>query len=393
MFNGRHVLTFLAVVAGVESFTNTLTNTPAFCASNSKVVCKPSYYAKKGLVLNSSVENAESVESEETPEAAVEETTEAVAEVTEEAVAEVAEEAPKPKTFQRGDEDIARIAYVVNLSYETPGYKLRELFNQHGEVQKLFMPKQKETGRPKGIAFVTMKTEEERDLTIEKLNESEVDGRTIYVDKAKPRSEKGEKRVSANKKLYVGNISYETTKPELIEFFGEYGKVHDVYIPLDKENRLPRGFAFVTMGCDDADKAIEGASGTDLQGRTIDVKESLPRGQKTVTATEKKNANEVKLYIGNLSFDTEEDTLRSLFEEFGSLIDLYMPLDRFSGRPRGFAFVTMSRDDAPNAIDATDGLELDGRILRVNEAQPKGYTPPRYEEGDWDEEGDWNEEE
>lgn len=103
--------------------------------------------------------------------------------------------------------------------------------------------------------------------------------------------------------------------------------------------------------------------------------------------------DEVKLYIGNLSFDTEEDTLRSLFEEFGTLIDLYMPLDRFSGRPRGFAFVTMSRDDAPNAIDATDGLELDGRILRVNEAQPKGYSPPRYEEGDWDEEGDWNEEE
>ena len=144
MFNGRYVLTFLAVVAGVESFTNTLTNTPAFCASNSKVVCKPSYYAKKGLVLNSSVENAESVESEETPKAAVEETTEAVAEVTEEAVAEVTEEAAEvteeavaevteeaaevteeaaevteeaPKTLEREDEDIARIAYVVNLSY------------------------------------------------------------------------------------------------------------------------------------------------------------------------------------------------------------------------------------------------------------------------------------
>ena len=53
------------------------------------------------------------------------------------------------------------------------------------------MPKEKGNGRTKGIAFVTMSSEEERDTTIEKLNGTEVDGRTIYVDKARPRSEKG----------------------------------------------------------------------------------------------------------------------------------------------------------------------------------------------------------
>ena len=71
--------------------------------------------------------------------------------------------------------------------------------------------------------------------------------------------------------------------------------------------------------------------------------------------------------------------------------DLYIPLDRYSGRPRGFAFVTMGSDAAANAIEATDGLEMDGRILRVNEAQPKGYSTPKYD--DWDEEEDWGDEE
>ncbi len=70
------------------------------------------------------------------------------------------------------------------------------------------------------------------------------------------------------------------------------------------------------------------------------------------------------------------------------MIDVYQPLDRYSGRPRGFAFVTMGSDNAGRAIEETDGMELDGRILRVNEAQPKGYsTPPSDDE--WNGEGDW----
>lgn len=382
IFQGRPIFLFLAIVAGVESFSTTLTSinsrNVAFCSTK---VCEPTKFGKEFVLYSEQSEVTEA--SEEAADVAD------VAAVVE----EKAEEKVEQKKPVQVVEDITKIAYVVNLSYDTPGYKLREIFNEHGTVEKLFMPKEKTTGKLKGIAFVTMASEEERDLTIEKLNGIEVDGRTVYVDKAKPRSEKSEKADPLNKKLYVGNISYETTKDELTEFFGTYGAVEDAYIPLDKHSNLPRGFAFVTMKTADADAAIEGASGTDLQGRTIDVKESLPRGQKTPNTQPRvsKKDNETKLYIGNLSFDTEEDTLRSVFEEFGTLIDLYQPLDRYSGRPRGFAFITMDKDSAGSAIEATDGLELDGRILRVNEAQPKGYSPPRY--NDWDDEGDWGEEE
>ncbi|MDP0499742.1 MAG: RNA-binding protein [Verrucomicrobiota bacterium JB022] len=79
-----------------------------------------------------------------------------------------------------------------------------------------------------------------------------------------------------------------------------------------------------------------------------------------------------KLYVGNLSFDTDEQTLRETFEQFGEVTDVFVVMDRETGRPRGFAFVTMaSADEAANAIEQMNGRELDGRALAVNEARPK----------------------
>jgi RNA recognition motif-containing protein len=82
-----------------------------------------------------------------------------------------------------------------------------------------------------------------------------------------------------------------------------------------------------------------------------------------------------KLYIGNLSFYTIPDTLAELFEEFGTVHDCYLPEDPVTGNARGFGFVTMDKDAADRAIEEIDGCDLDGRIIRVNEAMPKGSKP------------------
>lgn len=66
----------------------------------------------------------------------------------------------------------------------------------------------------------------------------------------------------------------------MIEFFAEYGSVQDLYIPVDRESGLPRGFAFVTIDNDAAQMAIENLNGTELDGRQVEVKESLPKGEK-----------------------------------------------------------------------------------------------------------------
>ena len=82
-----------------------------------------------------------------------------------------------------------------------------------------------------------------------------------------------------------------------------------------------------------------------------------------------------RIYVGNLSFDTTADTVRELFAEQGEVTDVHMVMDRDTGRPRGFAFVTMSSAaDAQKAIGAINGQDVDGRTLRVNEAEdrPRG---------------------
>jgi cold-inducible RNA-binding protein len=78
------------------------------------------------------------------------------------------------------------------------------------------------------------------------------------------------------------------------------------------------------------------------------------------------------IYVGNLSYDTTQDQLQALFEAHGEVSSVNVITDRFSGRPRGFAFVEMATEQAANAaIAALNGQEVDGRTLTVNEAKPR----------------------
>ena len=83
-----------------------------------------------------------------------------------------------------------------------------------------------------------------------------------------------------------------------------------------------------------------------------------------------------KLFVGNLSFNTTENDLQDAFAAHGTVTEANLMMDRATGRPRGFAFVTMSTpDEAQRAIDALNGKELDGRALTVNVARPREERP------------------
>ena len=80
-----------------------------------------------------------------------------------------------------------------------------------------------------------------------------------------------------------------------------------------------------------------------------------------------------RLYVGNLSFNTSGDTIREEFSALGEVTDVHVVMDRETGRPRGFAFVTKgSPAEAQTAIGEMNGKMVDGRPLRVNEAEDKG---------------------
>ena len=193
----------------------------------------------------------------------------------------------------------------------------------------------------------------------------------------------------------INNYSYHiitfaaTDEPRLREAFGEFGTVTDVFLPMERGTSRPRGFGFVTFANRDAaEAAISKMDQSQLDGRTIRVNESKPRGEGPgaggggggrpgmgpggVGGFNPQGRDEVKLYVGNLSFETTEDSVRQMFEKYGQVTDCFLPTDRDTGRVRGFAFVTMPAKEAEEACDKVNGLEVDGRALRVNEAQPKG---------------------
>ena len=83
------------------------------------------------------------------------------------------------------------------------------------------------------------------------------------------------------------------------------------------------------------------------------------------------------VYVGNLSYNATEDDLREVFQEYGSIKRIQVPLDRETGRMRGFAFVEMSQDEEEEAaIEDLDGAEWMGRTLKVNKARPRTERKP-----------------
>ena len=84
-----------------------------------------------------------------------------------------------------------------------------------------------------------------------------------------------------------------------------------------------------------------------------------------------------KLFVGNLSFNTTENDLQDAFAAHGTVVEVNLMMDRVSGRPRGFGFVTMgSPEEAQKAIYGLHGKQLDGRALTVNIARPREDRPP-----------------
>lgn len=94
----------------------------------------------------------------------------------------------------------------------------------------------------------------------------------------------------------------------------------------------------------------------------------------------KGSAITAKLFVGNLNFATTQDEVRTLFAQAGTLSDVFLPLDRATGKPRGFAFVEYENAaDAQDAIEKFNGHELGGRQLRVSEAQERVRRAPSFQ--------------
>lgn len=197
----------------------------------------------------------------------------------------------------------------------------------------------------------------------------------------KPQQEEEQKVSDTNDagRLYVGNLPYSITNSELAELFGEAGTVASAEIVYDRVTDRSRGFAFVTMGSvEDAKEAIRMFDGSQVGGRTVKVNfPEVPKGGERLVMGPKISNNyrsfvdsPHKIYCGNLGWGLTSQGLRDAFAEQPGVLSAKVIYERDSGRSRGFGFVSFeTAESAAAALDLMNGVEVQGRPLRLNLAE------------------------
>ena len=184
---------------------------------------------------------------------------------------------------------------------------------------------------------------------------------------------------SNGKEIFVANLPWRVDSNALGDFFSKYGDVVDANVVMDPEGRS-KGFGFVKFhSSNDVDRVMSDADNLTMAGRQINVriKTSVPRDRERSSPRERtvnslgneKNPESNVIFVGNLSFNSTEDSIREFFEEVGVVIQVRYPMD--NGRAKSFCHVEF--DSVETAVKAMerDGTNLDGRSIRLDYAKPK----------------------
>jgi len=186
--------------------------------------------------------------------------------------------------------------------------------------------------------------------------------------------------------LFVGNLSWNVDEEWLRRAFESFGELSDVRIMTDRETGRSRGFGYVEFSKPaDAKAAYDAMRGTEMDGRNINVDYANPRpaGAEQGTTPNKSQARARSfgdqtspesdtLFIANIAFGADQDSIRDMFQEKGSIMGIRLPTDPVSGRPKGFGYIQFSSvDEARQALTEFQGAELAGRPLRLDFSAPR----------------------
>ncbi|KAA8516549.1 hypothetical protein F0562_016945 [Nyssa sinensis] len=199
-------------------------------------------------------------------------------------------------------------------------------------------------------------------------------------------SDAEEPRFAPDLKIFVGNLPFNVDSAALAELFEQTGNVEMVEVIYDKISGRSRGFGFVTMSTvEEVEAAVRQFNGYELGGRELRVN-SGPPPRKEESSFRGARArvgggggggggsfdNSNRVYVGNLSWGVDDLALETLFSEQGKVMEAKVVYDRDTGRSRGFGFVTYrSADEVNNAIESLNGIDLDGRSIRVTVAESR----------------------
>ncbi|KAI0009947.1 RNA-binding domain-containing protein [Xylariaceae sp. FL0662B] len=161
--------------------------------------------------------------------------------------------------------------------------------------------------------------------------------------------------------MFIGGLNWETTDQSLRDYFSQFGEVTECTVMRDGATGRSRGFGFLTFK-DPKTVNIVMVKEHFLDGKIIDPKRAIPRDEQEKTS---------KIFVGGVSQDTTEPEFKDYFAQFGRVVDATLMMDKDTGRPRGFGFVTFESEAGVDACLSTH-LEIHGKPIEVKKAQPRG---------------------
>ncbi|POR38413.1 Uncharacterized protein TPAR_01386 [Tolypocladium paradoxum] len=165
----------------------------------------------------------------------------------------------------------------------------------------------------------------------------------------------------ARQPMFIGGLNWETTDQSLRDYFSQFGEVVECTVMRDSSSGRSRGFGFLTFK-DAKTVNIVMVKEHFLDGKIIDPKRAIPRDEQEKTS---------KIFVGGVSQETTDQEFRDFFAQFGRVVDATLMMDKDTGRPRGFGFVTFESEAGVEACINVP-LEIHGKPVEVKRAQPRG---------------------
>ncbi|KAM9040067.1 LOW QUALITY PROTEIN: uncharacterized protein AAG666_009044, partial [Megaptera novaeangliae] len=284
-----------------------------------------------------------------------------------------------------------RKLFIGGLSFETTDDSLREHFEEWGTLTDCVVIRDPQTKRSRGFGFVTYSWVEEVDAAM-CARPHKVDGRVVQPKRAGSRGSVKPGAHLTVKTIFVGGIKEDTEECNLRDYFEKYGKIETIEVMEDRQSGKKRGFAFVTFDDHDTVDKIVVQKYHTINGHNCEVKKALSKEEIPTPAAaaaaaaaagggeeghDPKEPEQLrKLFIGGLSFETTDDSLREHFEEWGTLTDCVVIRDPQTKRSRGFGFVTYSWVEEVDAAMCARPHKVDGRVVQPKRAGSRGSVKP-----------------
>jgi len=282
--------------------------------------------------------------------------------------------------------------YVGKLNVITNEDKLQKYFEDFGEVEDCFIMRFPDTRKSKCFGFITFKREE--DLVDALDGDHVVDENKLELKRAVPRGEsdaevfKKERAKYVGSKMYVGNLTEETTAEDLEQYFSSTGKVVDSFIMKDSMTGKSKKFGFVTFeDVPTMEKCLAEKPHT-INETEVEIKRAAPKKDQYGNIFGKRKFEEDeddiiegehvelrRLYVGSLPTTVTEDEVKEYFEKFGKVIECILQKNRTTGKSKGMAFITFAEASIVNEIQTNKKHKMEDKIIDCRRPAPKGSNP------------------